>query len=750
MKRRDFLKTPAVTLLVPSMAGLPLSEALALNEPQDASVRAEKGGKYTQRMHQDFQTYQAGLEYFFLGNGDIQAAIQHAPDRTGDAPLSFAGLTLMDAERFSRKWSTYLFHPERGFENSRLYVLLGSLVNTMLPDNMIDIAWKLVEKVPMVSMQWRVGELMIEELLYVPSEGPYLIRQVNVRNTGPAPTPVVLRLQLVPNYSLFDDIGVDPKAKVASGSGYTDVRLSCLDGDVTASGRYDVYCNLGSVAGGGESTARYVYSIRKGTPPLRARDIPALWKKTAAYWGTKPVLATGNDHLDSMYKVSRSGLRALLARSGKRDGGIWQYNMEWVRDDIMMVQAMSMAGLHDEARTLLSKNLSRNISADGCLVESSRWSGYDYTELDQNGQIVYGAWLYLCWTGDHELIRKHWAQIVHAGDYPLQSAFRGAGTRLLRNKREFWERDDRFGVQDGFEMVYQFWVMLGLEKGSEVARELGDNATADRWTAAARELRQIMFEDPKYRFIENGRVIKRRTLDGQWQQFMVPADRTTMPPGSPMALNEKPECEPDASNLYPIMYGYVEPQSEVARNTLQWMDVLWNQQWTHGGYSRYNTTSEPDPPGPWPIASLFVARAAIEIGDDERAWRAIDWVASIHGGKSGGWFERYGPSITPPAPPVSVVGWAWAEVVLMTVHHLMGFRPNLRNIVIRPRLLKGLDHLHSAFVVRGSNVDVTVKRSAKPAATVNGVQADVHDGALTLAYPSKGSQTNVVLEVVGR
>jgi hypothetical protein len=750
MKRRDFLKTPAATLLVPAVTGMPLHEALILDGEQDASVRAESESKYTQRMHQDFQTYQPGLQYFYLGNGDIQVAVQHAPDRRGDAPLSFAGVTLMDAEQFSRKWSTYLFHPERGLENSKLYVLVGSMVYFLTPDNVVDIAWKLVDNVPVVSMQWKAGDLAIEEVLYVPHEGPYLIRQVHVRNVGPAPASVILRLQLVPNFTLFDDIGADPKEKFAFGRGYTEVKLYCLDGDVTASGRYDVYCNLGNVAAGVEATARYIYAIRKGTPRLRARDISSLWKKTVAYWSAKPVLTTGNNHLDSMYTVSRSGLRALLARSGKRDGGIWQYNMEWVRDDMMMVQAMSMAGLHDEARILLSKNLSKNISADGCLVESSRWSGYDYTELDQNGQIVYGTWLYLCWTGDRELIKKHWPRIVRAGDYPLQNVFRGAGTRLLRNKREFWERDDRFGVHDGFELVYQFWVMLGLQKGSEVARDLGDNATAERWAGAARELRQIVFEDPKYRFIENGRVIKRRTLDGQWQQFMVPVDRTTMPPGSPMALNEKPECEPDASNLYPIMYGYVDPQSEIAKNTLQWMDVLWNQQWTHGGYSRYNTTSEPDPPGPWPIASLFVARAAIEIGDDERAWRAIDWVASIHGGKSGGWFERYGPSITPPAPPVSVVGWAWAEVVLMMVHHLMGFRPNLRNIVIRPRLIKGIDHLHSAFVVRGSNVDVTVKRSATPAATVNGVRTDVRDGSLTLAYPAKGSHTKVVLEVVGR
>jgi hypothetical protein len=292
--------------------------------------------------------------------------------------------------------------------------------------------------------------------------------------------------------------------------------------------------------------------------------------------------------------------------------------------------------------------------------------------------------------------------------------------------------------------------MLGLEKGSEVARTLGDTVTAARWAGASAEFKHILFEDSTFRFIEEGRLIKRRTLDGRWQRYMIPANRATMPPGSPAALNDKPECEPDSANVYPIIYEYVNPRGDIARKTLEWMDILWNQQWNFGGYSRYNTTSEPDPPAPWPIASLFMARAAVEMGDDDRAWRAIDWVGTIHGGKSGGWFERYGPSITPPAPPVSVVGWGWAEVVLLMVHHLMGFRPNLDGIVVRPRLIRGVDHLHTAFMIRGASVDVTVKRSDTPAATVNGAKKEVKNGALTLAYPKKGGHTDIVLEVSGR
>ena len=750
MRRRDFLKSPAVTLLVPAAAGLALQDAFAFGDEQKAPTREEAARRHPQRLHQDFSTYQPGIEYFFLGNGDIQAAIQYAPDRSGDLPPTFLGLTLMDAERFSRKWSTYLFHPERGYEGSKLYVMTGNQTYVVTPESLRDVRWKLVDAVPVVSLTWKAGALNVEEEFFVPAEGAYLVRQVRIHNGGPAPASVALRLPLVPNFTVFDDIGTDPASNTAFGRGYTEVTLRCVDGAAKASGRYDVSTTLEPLAQEGSTLARFVYTIRKGTVPLEAKDVAGMWGGTAAYWKSKPVLTTGDERLDRMYMLARSGLKALLARSGKRDGGIWQYNMEWVRDDVMMIQALCMAGMHDEARTLLEKNLSRCIAPDGCLVESSRWSGYDYTELDQNGQLVYGTWQYLCWTGDRELVKKYWPRIVKAGDYPLQEPFRDKRSRLLRNKREFWERDDRFGFEDGFELAYQFWVMLGLEKGSEVARALGDDATARRWQQTAAEFRQILFEDPVFRFIENGRLIKRRTRDGRWQQYAIPPQRASMPAGSPMALNDKPEPDPDSANVYPIIFNYVDPRGDVARKTMEWMDMLWNQQWLCGGYSRYNTTSEPDPPAPWPIASLFIARAAVEMGDDDRAWRAIDWVASIHGGKSGGWFERYGPSITPPAPPVSVVGWGWAEVVLLTTQHIMGFRADLNAITIRPRLIRGLDHLHSTFVIRGATVDVSIRRGTPPSAALNGTPAAVNNGALTFPCPSEGSRMEVVMEVSGR
>jgi len=336
---------------------------------------------------------------------------------------------------------------------------------------------------------------------------------------------------------------------------------------------------------------------------------------------------------------------------------------------------------------------------------------------------------------------------VLAGDFPLLDVFRDAKSTLLRNKREFWERDDRFGVEDGYELVYQFWVSYGLEKGAAVARLVGDRSTAIRWEKEAARLKEIMLNHPVYRFVEEGHLIKRRARDGRWQRYYVPTNRAAMPPGSPIATLEKPEGDPDSGTLYPIIYGFVDPRGDTAKQTIGYMDVLWNQRWEHGGYARYNTDSEPDPPGPWPIATLLVARAALEAGDYDRVWRALKWVAEIHGGHSGGWFERYGPSITPPAPPVCVVGWTWAEIVLFMIQHMMGFKPELDGIIIQPKLLPGVNTMHSTFTIRGAQVDVRVQRGSAEAATVNGNELAMNNGTVKIPYPKKRKSVAVRLTV---
>jgi hypothetical protein len=750
MKRREFLTIPALGAVASSALRDPLSLLRGYDDQNaaDTSPRAAWEA-HRQRLHPDFETYAPGIEYFILGNGEIQGVLQYMPDRSGPQPMTFLGLTLMDAERFARKWSTFLFHPERGLDRSMATVVVDEKGYTATPESVSRVGWTYPEGIPSVTLEWKAGVCSVREELAVPHKGRFLVRRVFVTNPTERGVMAKVLLALVPSFAIFDDIGINRREGSVEASGFTGLKLYALESNVATSGRYDLTVNTGEVPAGRTREVVFVYQFDRRRPALTRSVLGSLWKETGGYWKKKHEVVTGDAMLDHLYAVSRTGIKAGISTNGKRDSGIWMYNMEWVRDDMMVMLGLLHAGFADEARTMLVKTLERSVGPDGCAIESSRWSGPDLTELDQNGEILYGAWAYLCWTGDRALIRKHWKKISLTADYPLQEVFWDKKSSMLRNKREYWERGgENFGIEDGFELTYQMWVVLGLEKAAAMADLLGEGVAARRWSAAAAKIRHGMLEDPAYRLIENGMLIKRRKRDGVWQQHALPANRSALPPGSPLATNEKPAIDPDTSSAYPIMYGLIDPGSDLARKTLESMEILWNQSWTHGGYSRYNTTSEPDPPAPWPLATVFLARAFTEAGMDEKAWRALRWVYDIHGGKGGAWFERMGPSITPPAPPVCIVGWVWAELNLLFVQHFAGVRPGIDRLQIRPRLLKGMKGLNGEVRVRGAEISLAFRAgTGAQRAAINGKPAEMRDGALVLNFPKKGTRTKIEIDL---
>jgi len=739
--------TPAIGLVVPGLTQIDqfAFASQPAHEPFQYHPALEK---FPQKLHQDFTTYTPGVEYFILGNGDIIAVLQYSPEQKGDRPLTFLGLTLMDAERFARKWSTYLFHPEGGLKHSMVRLVVDGQTHAAGPETFLSVGWKYPDKVPVVSLRWRAGVCEVEEEFFVPHEGGLLFRRVWVENKGTSGCEVGVNLGLVPSFVIFDEIASDPAARTVNARGYAELKLQSTHRAVETSGRYGMEITVGTIAPGEKRVAELVYSIRGDETLLARTPVKEMWRHTVDYWEGKDLLSCDNETLDHMYGVSRTGLKSLVARSGKRDSGFWMYNMEWVRDDVMVALGMLHAGFYDEARTILVKILEKSVGVDGRTIESSRWFGFDYTELDQNGELLYGIWAYLCWTGDEKLAREYWDKIRAVGDFPLQDYFLDRNAGMVHNKREFWERSDGFGVADGFELAYQFWVSIGLEKGAEVAERVGDPSTARRWKKAASEIKEAFTSHPKYGLVEDGHFIKRRTRGGEWQRYFIPPDRKGMPPGSPIGTIEKPQCDPDTATVLPIAYGMVDAKSEVSRRTLAFIEQLWNQRWDFGGYSRYNTDSEPDPPAPWPFGSLFVARAYSEAGDSEKVWRVIRWLDGLHGGKAGSWFERYGPSITPPAPPVSVVGWNWAEMVMLITGHIMGVRPGMDRFVVRPSLIEGVEKMQGRFAVRSHTVELTVTRSADgPQAVVNEEKIALRDGVLSVPYPGKGKKLTIEVRV---
>jgi hypothetical protein len=214
-----------------------------------------------------------------------------------------------------------------------------------------------------------------------------------------------------------------------------------------------------------------------------------------------------------------------------------------------------------------------------------------------------------------------------------------------------------------------------------------------------------------------------------------------------LANAEPHYLEPDTSTVLPIALEFVDPRGELARNTLADVEQLWNQRWDHGGYGRYHVSSEPDSPGPWPFASLFVARAYFEAGDDDKVWRVLNWLRSVPGGRAGAWFEFYGPRPIPPCPQIGVIPWTWAEIACFFIHHLLGVRPGYAELVLRPRLLAGLDRVEARLWLRGHTLRVGMRRARsgeKAALVVAGESQPYSPSGVRLPMPSADLDVQVV------
>jgi hypothetical protein len=733
MKRREFLIFSTAFLSQISESKFKFFS----RHPEPISYTTENGKPfekfYTQRMHPDYITALPGVEYFFLGNGEIIAVIQLCQDERTNASLF--GLTLWDAERFTRKWSTFLYHPERGFENTKLTVKFGDEFFTLDRGNFKKIYWDLNRGFPVVKLIWGNEKLEVEEEFFVPIEGKILFRNIKVTNKTNIEIPTSLRLQLYPNFGLFDEIFTSEKDKTAYAKGYTTLKLQTLSENAKTSGRYDLWVELEK----GVNNAIYIYSLsetKRREQKMTSKNFIIITKKTSSFWNDKTKIETDSEILNSLFNVSKICLKSTIAKSGKRDSGIWQYNMEWVRDDSMFLIGLLMCGFFEEAKTMLIKMLEKFVGPEGQTIESSRWFGYELTELDQNGELLYALWSYVCWTGDFEILKRYWDKIKLVAEFPLKDVFWDKTTKLLKNKREFWERTDTFGVEEGYELAYQFWVSFGLKKASELAKKLGYDALSRRWSLAADEIKNSMIKIMVHND-ETGKkfFIKRRKVNGEWQRYFIPPDRKRMPQNSPIATEPLPSAEPDTSEVLPIVYGFVDPKDDICIGTLERIEKLWNQRWNYGGYERYDSSSEPEPPGPWPFASLFVARAYMEMNDQEKVWRVLNWLYNINGGKSGAWFEYYPvEQLTPPLPPIGIVGWTWAELVALVIYHIVGIKPEIENLKIKPSLLKNLNFINANFKIRQMEIDLSIERGKEIFAIVGDKKVEMKNQTLTVPY----------------
>jgi hypothetical protein len=635
------------------------------------------------RGHPDVRTNLPGTEYYFLGNGLIQAALQVSrhPKAT---PL---GLLLMDPEVLGPKRACASLDPERGLAATALGIHSGR-ARFGPRRGKIGARWTNVAGVPAVEAAWAAGDWNVAEAFYCPDRTrPRLLRTVRIRNASPAGRRLGIETGI-------EGRTISRTARFASGETRTFI-------------------------------VEYAMAGRPG-----ARKIGCEWREAAEpapsarrYWAGAARVAFDHPLLDRLLAAARDQLPAVVARSGKLDGSIWQYNLEWVRDQAFVAEALLGLGFPETGRAVLEGIFDRSIAEDGSTFDSGRPRPPEESEFDQNGVFLSALDAYASWTGDLAFLRRRWARIRTIAEFPLRPEFRDAASGLLHNRREFWERHAAHGIEDGLELAHQLFVARGLGSAAAIARHLGKRREADRWLREGWRLRGAAFGDGRFGFVEAGRLIKRRLLSGRVQKEAEPEPNSLLSMDVPLFRPGRHLLDPDTSTALPIALGFLPARGRTAARTLRALDALWDQRWSGGGYGRYHVDSEPDSPGPWPFASLFVARALFEAGDDRKVWRVLEWLGRVQGGRAGSWFEFYGPRPVPPCPQVGIIPWTWAEIVFLLIRHVLGVRPGLDGLLLRPRLPAGVDAARAELPLRGRVLRLSLERAgrgARPACWADG------------------------------
>ncbi|MEN6560361.1 MAG: hypothetical protein ABFD52_06280 [Acidobacteriota bacterium] len=640
----------------------------------------------------DARTTLAGVDYFFLGNGLIQAAVQVAPAGEG----SPVGLLVMDPERLGPKRAALTFDPETGLAGTALSIVDRGRTHAAAAGS-VRAGWLSGAADPRVEIAWRSGPYRVTEVFFCPDPGSArLARRVSVTRSAAGAAKVRLRTG-VKGRTVETEIVFRGRAAATA---LFEYRLAATAGQAAV--------RLRTVAGAGAGDA-----------------VPACWTDAAACRFHDPLL-------DRFFAASKFQLRAAVAASGRLDGSVWQYNLEWVRDQSFIALALAMSGQAGVARTILGRLLREFISGEGAPMDSSRFRPWQESEVDQNGVLLFALEAYVNWTGDLGLVREHWDRIARAAAFPLRPVFRHAPSGLLLNRREFWERHGAHGIQPGLELAHQLFMVMGLRAAGRLAARTGRPDLSRRWTEAAMDLRKAMLKDPAYSLVENGTLIKRRGPDGRAQRTIRPEPGAGLPRQAPLFGPGRHRLDPDTSAALAVAWSFVDPGSRLALRTLGSMEKLWNQRWSGGGCGRYHVTSEPDSPGPWPFASLFVARAALEAGQPAKARRVVDWLGRVPGGRAGSWFEFYGQRPVPPYPQAGIIPWTWAEMIILCVHHLLGVRPGEDFVSLQPRLLPGLDRMEADLPLRGGRLELRVRRARR------GEKARFESGGRKAAYHRYG------------
>ncbi|MFC2084725.1 hypothetical protein ACFLS9_06685 [Bacteroidota bacterium] len=646
--------------------------------------------------HPDVRTRLKDVSYFFLGNGVIQAAVQVAPSGEG-TPI---GLIIMNPEQLSKKRESLSFGNSTGLEDTLIKLQTEKFVDQPQYGS-ISAEWLNAVNYPVVNVDWKGKYFNVNEKFYFEDlESPFLIREVEITNHT--------------NHNIFVNLKTGVKDK------FLEIKYKSKPNQ-----KIILFISYELNDSSNEVEVKIVHTLRTCI-------------EFHNYWKTVSSVVTDSELINHFFNSAKYQLPAVISKSSVADASMWQYNREWVRDHSMILTGLLYSGHFNIAKNLLVRLIEEFVTEEGDTIDSSVKRSPDEVELDQNGELLYAIEQYYLWTGDLDTIQKYWNKIILIAEFPLKEIFRHNPSGLLINCREYWERHNLHGIKPGMELTSQLYTIIGLKSAANLARRLSLDDKADYWESEADRIKTAMIEDPQYSLIEKESLIKRINVDGTIQDNIIAKSEALLPRAVPLAKPGNHYLNPDISVVLPIAMNLISPDSPVAKKTLESIELLWNQEWSSGGYGRYNISSEPDSPGAWAFPSLFAARAYAEMKNFEKVWRVLNWLNSVPGASAGSWFEFYGERISPPFPQVGILPWTWAELLKLIVHHIVGVQLCIDKIIFKPNIPVEMNNITCSFRIKNSRIDVKINRIKDQGSikfTTNGNIIESKETELIIEYP---------------
>ncbi|HND61913.1 MAG TPA: hypothetical protein PLB90_10580, partial [Opitutaceae bacterium] len=126
----------------------------------------------------DVRTELPGVDYYFVGNGLIQAAVQIAP-RPGATPV---GLLVMNPDRLRKKREALTMDATDGLAATLVRIIRDGTTLEAVAGR-VTARWLPTAAVPTVEVKWSAGGLAVTELFCCPTwSRPSLARVITVTN----------------------------------------------------------------------------------------------------------------------------------------------------------------------------------------------------------------------------------------------------------------------------------------------------------------------------------------------------------------------------------------------------------------------------------------------------------------------------------------------------------------------------------------------------------------------------------------